>query len=151
MKTCTKCLVMQGIEQFPTHKNYKDGHTTWCRDCLSKQSTEWQKNNKERRNEIGRKSYRKNPELRQESKFKNRYGITMKQYLAMSSAQNDCCAICKKHKSENKNEKLFVDHCHKTNKVRGLLCDGCNKAIGTLGDDVDRLKSAIAYLSNNAP
>ncbi|MCI4340485.1 MAG: endonuclease VII domain-containing protein [Thermoplasmata archaeon] len=43
-------------------------------------------------------------------------------------------------------KKLVVDHDHKTEKVRGLLCAGCNGSLGKLGDDVEGLERAIAYL-----
>ena len=51
--------------------------------------------------------------------------------------------ICKSppgHKS------LHIDHDHKTGKVRGLLCHGCNTAIGLMKDDVNILTKAIEYL-----
>jgi hypothetical protein len=63
--------------------------------------------------------------------------------------QNDCCAICKRHKSEvtvKRKNHLCVDHNHSTGKIRGLLCDKCNRGIGLLCDDIDILKNAIEYL-----
>lgn len=148
-KTCTKCIKSQDIEQFPVHKNYKDGRTTWCRKCLSIQSKNWHKNNKGRSYEISRNSYRKNPDVKRNSKFKSRYGITLEQFEKMSKAQNDTCAICTKHKSECKNNKLFVDHCHETNEIRGLLCNECNAALGFFRDNEDLLLSAIDYLKRS--
>jgi hypothetical protein len=41
---------------------------------------------------------------------------------------------------------LHVDHCHKSGKVRGLLCNNCNRGIGMLNDNVEKLKAAILYL-----
>ena len=43
--------------------------------------------------------------------------------------------------------KLAVDHCHKTGKIRGLLCGGCNTSIGSFEDNPELLKNAIKYLS----
>lgn len=54
------------------------------------------------------------------------------------------CAICKRPETINKS--LAVDHCHLTNTIRGLLCTNCNIALGKMGDSIEILKSAIAYL-----
>ena len=145
-KTCTKCLTPKDLEQFPKHKRYNGGHSSWCYKCLSKRASEWAKNNKEKVSESGRKSRNKHPNTRRNAKLMALYGITLSQFEEMSNLQNDICAICPKHKSENKNGKLFVDHSHATGKVRGLLCDDCNRAIGLLKDDPGLLRSAIAYL-----
>ena len=64
-----------------------------------------------------------------------KYNITLEEYNSMSEIQNNLCAICKqpetrKHKSGTVS-RLAVDHCHKTGKVRGLLCWRCNSAMGS--------------------
>jgi hypothetical protein len=67
----------------------------------------------------------------------------------MLKKQNNCCGICKKHISEallTRKSNLCVDHDHKTGKIRGLLCDNCNRGIGLLGDNIDILRNAIGYL-----
>jgi len=55
-------------------------------------------------------------------KLRREYGISSKDYFIMLDAQNGKCAICDK----TTEEKLCVDHDHKTGKVRGLLCRNCN-------------------------
>jgi|TARA_R100001460_G_scaffold106817_1_gene154757 hypothetical protein len=50
------------------------------------------------------------------------------------------CHLCGKEK------KLFLDHCHKTNKFRGWLCNDCNSGLGKLGDDIPSLERGIKYL-----
>ena len=76
-------------------------------------------------------------------RLKNIYGLSLNDYDAIAEKQNNVCAICKK---PNDDRFLVVDHNHNTNKVRGLLCDKCNRAIGALGDDPKRLQNAILYL-----
>lgn len=79
-----------------------------------------------------------------------RFGLTPEQYQEMLDAQDGVCAICAKpERSTDKKGRikaLAVDHDHATDVIRGLLCANCNKGIGNLGDDVDTLISAAAYL-----
>lgn len=70
------------------------------------------------------------------------YGITDSDYQVMYADQSGCCQICRQH-----HDVLCVDHCHSTGRVRGLLCNNCNRAIGLLGDSVSNLENAIKYLS----
>ena len=77
--------------------------------------------------------------------IRKRYGITEDQYNAMMTDQNGVCAICLKKCSAR--ERLGVDHCHTTKKVRGLLCVKCNNAIGLFNDDPEIARRASEYLS----
>lgn len=75
-----------------------------------------------------------------------KYGITEAQYLKMFDKQQGCCAICGKHQSELK-MRLDVDHDHKLNFVRGLLCRYCNsKLMKYLRDDSTRGAGLVKYL-----
>jgi hypothetical protein len=53
------------------------------------------------------------------------------------------CVIC------GSEEDLVVDHCHKTNTIRGMLCNHCNKGLGHFRDDPDLLEFARIYLLAN--
>ena len=80
------------------------------------------------------------------------YGITADEYYEILAAQNGKCSICESQEVNNSrisSGKLFIDHCHETGKVRGLLCSKCNHAIGLLNDDVDLLQKAISYLNKS--
>lgn len=72
------------------------------------------------------------------------YGITEATRAKMIEAQGRKCAICRLEKD------LYVDHCHTTGKVRGLLCCSCNTGLGQLGDNASQLELAVAYLSHAA-
>ena len=63
----------------------------------------------------------------------------------MLNKQNNSCAICKKNQIDLK-KIMSVDHNHQTNKVRGILCHGCNVGIGFFEDNIEFLKQAIKYL-----
>lgn len=73
-----------------------------------------------------------------------RFGLTAESYWDLYKKQNGKCFICGKKSSR----KLGVDHCHKTNKVRGLLCVSCNVGLGHFKDSTELLKKAIRYLKN---
>ncbi len=84
--------------------------------------------------------------------FLRTYGLSHEQYLQMFEDQEHRCKICQcegfKINSKAKNT-LCVDHCHKTGKVRGLLCHNCNRALGLLQDNTNYLQSAIEYLEGS--
>jgi len=100
-------------------------------------------NNKERIKEYKSNYYNKNKRLLKSKELFKKYGITLEQYKVMLDSQNGQCKIC--HKSEV----LYVDHCHETGKVRGLLCNTCNMGLGHLGDDLTILQSAVQYLQES--
>ena len=80
------------------------------------------------------------------------YGITAEDYYNMLAAQDNKCAICESEEVNNtriSSNKLFIDHCHDTGKVRGLLCSKCNHGIGLLNDDTALLQKAIEYLNKS--
>lgn len=74
------------------------------------------------------------------------YGITWEEYTNLLIRQNHSCAICDTKISSKRTTKLFVDHCHDTGKVRGLLCSCCNHGLGQFKDDVGLLEKAKLYL-----
>ena len=59
------------------------------------------------------------------SQLKLQYGMTLEDYDDLLKAQNFKCAICFTDKPTGKWKVFTVDHCHKTGKVRGLLCNEC--------------------------
>jgi hypothetical protein len=79
---------------------------------------------------------------------KLKYNLSEAQYDNMLLEQNNCCAICGVHKDNNKKE-FSVDHCHENGKIRGLLCNNCNVALGLFKDNINIMKNAVVYLNNN--
>lgn len=72
------------------------------------------------------------------------YGITEEQYQEMLKRQDGKCAIC-----DSPDKKLVIDHDHLTGKVRGLLCNQCNKGIGSLQDKIWVILGAVNYLAKH--
>ncbi len=77
------------------------------------------------------------------------YGITLEDYNRMFAEQNGCCAICGKHQTEL-DRTLAVDHCHKSGKVRKLLCIKCNAVLGLVNDNIDLLEELILYVKTQS-
>ena len=92
------------------------------------------------------------PNAIRDRSFKSRcksYGITVEEYEQMFEEQGGVCKICECPESNEYKgtvTMLAIDHCHKTGKVRGLLCAACNTGIGRLDDNVEKLQAAIEYL-----
>lgn len=87
---------------------------------------------------------RRNPA--QEREIVQKYGITEDQYQQILQLQGGVCAICGNHQRK---QRLSIDHCHLTKKVRGLLCTRCNRALGKFYDSAVRLRRAADYLENH--
>jgi len=102
------------------------------------------------------REYRKqNPEIHKNLDLKKSFGINIEDYKQMLKDQEGVCAICHQPEitydsKQKKTRSLAVDHCHTTNKVRGLLCAHCNHAIGKFKDNLDLLRNAINYLTKHS-
>jgi len=121
-----------------------------CRDCKRVALRAYQKTPHGRAMQLAR-YHRAAPSGRPENtRLKTRYGITLAEFHAMIATQGGRCACCGEmsvDQSDSTGKRaLYVDHCHETGVVRGLLCPSCNTGLGQFKDDVDRLRSAIAYL-----
>ncbi len=82
-----------------------------------------------------------------------KYGLTTKYYYRMLKQQGGVCAICGNNETIKQNGKvinLAVDHCHKTGKVRGLLCGRCNLTLGILKEDISLLYNYVEYLKQHS-
>lgn len=130
LKKCKVCEIEKSISDF--YKNRKD-----CKDC---------------KNAAARKKWVENTEASDRYKKRNRerakerrYGITQDQFYQMLIDQKNKCAICE---SEFKNSKdTHIDHCHNSSKVRGILCNRCNIALGQFEDNIELMQNAIKYLN----
>jgi hypothetical protein len=135
VKYCPKCKKNKEKSKFFKHKNRKDGLSPYCKECATNSVKTWRINNKE--------SFYRSVRDRN---LKQKYGINLNEYQILLESQNGCCAICRKPTSILKSPTLKVDHCHKTGRIRGLLCSNCNMTLGLIYDDVDILKRMIDYL-----
>jgi hypothetical protein len=90
-----------------------------------------------------------NSEAAHAGRVEKTYGITAEEYDALFKLQGGRCYICQR---EAKSRRLAVDHDHRTNEVRGLLCSdnkrGCNHAILGNIKDLAMAKRIVEYLEN---
>jgi len=115
------------------NKTYKRPEESKVKQRLM--AKKYKENNKAKHIVIQRNSY-----------LKKKYGITIEEYGLLVEKSGNKCAICQ---SEFLGKNLpCVDHDHKNNKVRGLLCRYCNASIGQLGDTAEDLRKAYTYLLN---
>lgn len=130
MKSCSKCHESKSLDCFG---KTKAGYIrSWCKACFKS----YQKDYSKRKPESIAKTQRK-------SLLKLRYGLTQENFDDLLKSQNNVCAIC------NSEDYLHIDHCHVTNKVRGLLCPKCNTGLGLFKDNETLLKKAAEYLCTN--
>jgi hypothetical protein len=80
---------------------------------------------------------------RKDSHLKRTYGITIEQWDQMFLEQGSRCAICRCEDAS----RWHVDHCHTTQRVRGILCSHCNLMIGHAKDNIQTLLTAAEYLN----
>lgn len=166
IKICSRCKVGKSVEEFYKSKDGKDGLKSSCKQCydihtinyrrknperVKEQKRKYRQNNLEKTKQALKKYYQNNLERFKNNKLINSYGITLEHYNNILYEQDGKCAICKKEEytadpRTQKPKKLSVDHCHTTNKVRGLLCSNCNLSLGKFNDDINILFSAIKYL-----
>ncbi len=93
-----------------------------------------------------------NRHLYKESIYKVRYGIGLQDIADMLVVQGNACALCHSEfrSDRRKYNEVRIDHCHRTGKVRALLCHSCNIGMGYFGDDPTRLRAAADYLEQHS-
>lgn len=154
-KFCQRCRLEKSQSEFHKHSKTKDGLQPKCKACALEMAREAYKRNPDAVKRAAKKWAESNPVRRKEiaynSKLKAKYGIEFSDYQAMLERQDGRCAICEGEGGIGNSDvaPLFVDHCHATGKIRGLLCMKCNSGLGYFEDKADRMKNAIAYLGKN--
>lgn len=154
-KFCHKCSTVKSETAFGKDKHRSDGLTTRCKDCRNKANIEYFSKHPEVRekhnirNRGKRKKYYADPERKlkyRSEELKRRLGVTHNDYEIMLKDQNGVCKICKRFRIASNKGHMVVDHCHKTGRIRGVLCNWCNRGIGLFEDNLEYLENAKLYL-----
>lgn len=130
-KTCVTCGEEKELSDFgiTTAKNTgKKYHISKCKACDSKRRVEAQRTVK---------GYWQRVYLR--------HKVTKEQWLSIWHRQGQNCEICKTTDPGN-TKGWQLDHDHKTGKIRGILCWGCNNVLGSADDEISTLQFALSYL-----
>jgi len=141
-KVCTKCNKAQPINFFYKDRSKPSGYRPDCKTCSG--NTQKRNPNLKEKQKIYRQTH-KNEIIHH--KLKCTFGIGLPEFNDKLMKQNNSCAICRKNKDLFK-RRLSVDHRHKTNRVRGLLCSSCNTALGLLKEDFTIINNLIQYLTD---
>lgn len=127
------------------HKKYREEN----KETINANSRKFYQNNKERLNKNSKEYYKQNKHKMTERNKKytrsTKYGISQEQYDDMLDKQGHKCNICKE--ALDMDRATHVDHCHKTGRVRGILCRTCNLGLGHFKDRAELLLSAWEHLS----
>jgi hypothetical protein len=157
-KKCSTCKIEKDITEFSKDKHGKDGYTYNCKICRNKRYNDWAEENRDKVREKNRKHKDRRKEYYQSDKgvqssrrahLKRKYTMTLDEYNILLDKQNGVCDICGESETCTRNTFLAVDHCHTTNKVRGLLCTNCNRSIGLLKENITTLKNMINYIEKH--
>ena len=133
-KYCKSCDTTKPIDDFYLRNKTSMVRHSTCKECDKKRVKE-----------------NHDPVAYRNAELQRRYGITQQDYEVMIVEQNNQCAICNATEPGGRHNSGYfvVDHCHTTGKVRKLLCNNCNTALGLVGDNTQTLQSMIEYLQEH--
>lgn len=137
VKICTRCRVEKPIDEFQRLRildkdasfnlgwlKYNDGRHEICREC---------------------KEYK-----RQNNQLKCVYKLNKLKFDKMVKDQGNACFLCERSFELARRKYMHVDHSHVTGKVRGILCPGCNHALGIFKDSPELLRKAANYIEERS-
>jgi formate dehydrogenase maturation protein FdhE len=133
-KKCPKCGETKDETLWPFKDKEHKTFSSYCKSCDSVRKT------------LSARERFKDKEKRKKENHRQRlwkYGLKPIDFERMLEKANNSCEICKSESN------LVIDHCHDTNKVRGILCWSCNVALGHFQDSEEKLKKAHTYLCNH--
>lgn len=151
VKVCPSCDVEKPLDEF---HHRKDGSIyPYCKPCNVARAAAWADQNRERKTagERTRREKRQadDPEAyrhqARQKHYRQRYGFCYDEVLKVAEQQSFRCAICTE---EVTLETLYVDHCHGSGKLRGILCNRCNIGLASL-ERPGYLDAALAYLERH--
>lgn len=159
LRRCQGCEQVLPVSAFGKHVRDTFGLQPLCKPCTNVRNRQYVANHpdpearRRRRAEQSAALLKKNPRSYEQTRRYNlaRFKYDLAAIEAMLAKQGGVCAICKQAEvtvRQGRVMALSVDHDHDTGRIRGLLCNRCNRAIGLFNDDADLLRTAARYLSS---
>lgn len=135
IKVCGTCSAELPLSSFYSNKRNRDGLYNHCKSCVR----------------LIQKRYEERNKVTRRARGLRKIGATLEQYDELFAQQNGKCLICNEPPKGTSRitQNLHVDHDHLTGKIRGLLCNRCNRGIGFFEDKADLLESAYKYLKES--
>jgi len=144
---CTKCKKEKPASEFYKAKGMKSGRHSYCKACHKVWNDNKYKKDKVKVLATNKRWADNNLDKRRDIAFRYSYGITLEDYDRMFAEQRGVCKICgADQKGTAGQQRLAVDHCHATGKVRGLLCVSCNTMLGKIETNPSLLDNIKEYL-----
>ena len=155
LKTCSCCNVEKPIEDFRNKrsiKNYIYKHSL-CKVCENKKRRDrWivKKETVTKDDRYYLDLERKREIVKKNSKLTRlkKYNLTEEELVKLETEQNNRCYLCDKEAIYSSFGTLCIDHSHKTNKVRKLLCSACNALLGAANDSPEFLRKCADYIED---
>ena len=142
-RECTTCGIYQLWENYSrkSAKRYKTSPKLnqtlqpICKQCANKKTKEWR--------------LAQSPERIKHLYYMRKYGLSFEEFSARWQSQQGKCKICERimNSQAGTGDSVCVDHCHTTGKVRGLLCNECNRGLGYFRDNPSSIIKAALYLA----
>jgi hypothetical protein len=170
LNTCSMCKVTKPVSEFSYQNKTRGKLQSRCKGCCAVEFKRYRETdsgkekfrqykwrsrpeNKARLAEQQRLYVLEHPDLvfkkKRKAHLKASFGMTPEDYDAILTAQKGVCAICGVDKPSAHRRHFYVDHCHTTGKIRGLLCSSCNTGLGHFKDNPGLLTTAISYLEKH--
>lgn len=132
-KRCRRCLQVKPLDAYSPSARGVFGRFSYCKACQSEY--------------VNGKWHERDEEARARDRLRMALGDARRKYgeegvaVALRREAGEGCDVCGR-----RGDRMAIDHCHTTGKVRGLLCMGCNVALGAVEDDPDRLRALALYV-----
>jgi murein L,D-transpeptidase YafK len=145
MKECKRCGKTKALSEF-----YKALHKeARCRKCVSEMRKQTYLRDREKTLKRVAKYRNEYPEKIRDTKLKQAYGVGINYFNAKLKEQGGVCGGCRrsvKNIWRGQEVNMALDHDHKTNKPRGVLCMKCNRALGLLEENQEFILSLLEYI-----
>ncbi len=139
-KVCKKCGIEKEHSEY-SHKRAKGRKPSLqprCKSCAAEDTKLWRDS--------------QSLDRLKDLYLQRTYGITLQWYQDTLALQNNSCPLCNTSftfHGELNADSPVVDHCHTTGKVRGIICNECNRGLGYFHDNPMALRKAALYLEEN--